>query len=396
MADTQMLSANRLTEEAWPDTFFQYTLENMWLSKFMGSSADNIIQIEKKLTKSPGDKVTMRLRVPLSAAGGYDDSDLEGNEEALTWQNFPVEIHERGHAVRSAGKMTQQRSKPTYKTKFRREATEALGIWKAEQLENDLMYAMSGLGNQNTYAGQGTSNIETVNEKAPSTNRIFYGGQTAAGVITRETSDSALADAAGTDYKNFLFGTKIISVLKRMAILATPKIRPIRIRGKAYHVLFLHPYQVKALRLETGDHGWAVIQSRAGVRGLGNLLFQRMFDDAIGILDDVILYEYERVQTRVAGEVFDNGDTIDAGVVDGTSAVARALFCGAQAGCLAYGQMPRRYEKDFDYNRKPGTAVDMIYGVSKSRFNDPGANQSTNTAQEDFAVIACDTCIEDD
>lgn len=394
--DTQMLSANRLTEEAWPDTFFQYTLENMWLSKFMGEGADNIIQINKDLTKRPGDKITMRLRMPLSQAGGYDDSDLEGNEEPLTWHNMPVEVHERGHAVRSAGKMTQQRAKPTYKGKFRKEATESLGIWKAEQLENDLMYAMSGLGNQNTYAGQGTSNIQTVNEKAPSANRIFYGGQTAAGAITRESSDNAIADGGGSDYQNYLFGTKIISILKRMAILATPKIRPIRIRGKAYHVLFLHPFQVKALRLETGDHGWAVIQSRAGIRGLSNLLFQRMFDDAIGIIDDVILYEYERIQTRVAGEVFDNGDTIDAGVVDGTSVVCRALFCGAQAGLLAYAQMPKRYEKDFDYNRKPGTAVDMVYGVSKSRFNDPGANQNTNTAQEDFAIITCDTAAEVD
>lgn len=394
MADTQMLSANRLTEEAWPDTFFNYTLENMWLSKFMGSSADNVIQIDKNLTKRPGDKVTMRLRIPLAMAGGFDDSDLEGNEEALTWQNFPVEIHEGGHAVRSAGKMTEQRSKPTQRTKFRREATEALGIWKAEQLENDLKWALSGLGNQNTYAGQGTSQIERVNEKAPSANRIFYGGQTVAGAVNRETSDALIGDAGGTDYKNYLFGTKLISILKRMAVTATPKIRPVRIRGKSYYILLLHPYQVKNLRLETGDHGWQNIQSRAGVRGLSNPLFQRMFDDAIGIFDDVILYEYERIETRVAGEVFDNGDTVDAGIVDGTSMLARALFLGAQAGLLAYGQMPRRYEKDFDYNRKPGTAVDFIYGASKSQFNDPGANQSTNTSQEDFACIVCDTAAE--
>lgn len=394
--DTQMLSANRLTEEAWPDTFFNYTLENMWLSKFMGSGAENVIQIDKNLTKRPGDKITMRLRIPLAMAGGFDDSDLEGNEEALTWQNFPVEIHERGHAVRSAGKMTEQRSKPTQRTKFRREATEALGIWKAEQLENDLKWALSGLGNQNTYAGQGTSQIQTVNEKAPSTNRIFYGGQTVAGVVNRETSDALIGDAGGSDYKNYLFGTKLISILKRMAVTATPKIRPVRIRGKSYYILLLHPFQVKNLRLETGDHGWQNIQARAGVRGLKNPLFQRMFDDAVGIFDDVILYEYERIETRVAGEVFDNGDTVDAGIADGTSMLARALFLGSQAATLAYGQMPRRYEKDFDYNRKPGTAIDCIYGVSKTQFNDPGANQSTNTAQEDFACIVCDTAAEND
>jgi len=146
MADTQFLNANALTEEKWPETFFQYTLENMILSKFMGAGSDSIIQIDKNLTKAAGDKVTFRLRIPLSNAGGYDDSNLEGNEESLNFYNFPVTIHERGNAVRSAGKMTDKRTK----VDIRREATEALGDWKAEQLDNDLVYALSGLGNQNT------------------------------------------------------------------------------------------------------------------------------------------------------------------------------------------------------------------------------------------------------
>jgi N4-gp56 family major capsid protein len=390
--DTQFLTANRLTEERWPETFFEYTLENMVLSKFVGSDSNSIIQTDKNLTKKAADKITMRLRMPLSNAGGYDDSDLEGNEEAMSFYNFPVEIHERGNAVRSAGKMTEKRTK----INIRREATEALSDWAGEQLDNDFVYALSGLGNQGTYVGEGTSNINTVNEHAPSTNRILYIGQTAAGVVTSATSDATLGDGGASDYANYFFGTKIISIAKRKAILASPKMRPIRIRGQKYYVMLLHPWQVKALRLETGDHGWQVIQSRAGVRGLKNPLFQRMFDDAIGIYDNVILYEYERIQTRVAGEVFDSGDTIDSNIVDGTAMVCRALFLGAQAGCLAWGQMPKRYEKDFDYNRKPGTATDMIYGVSKTVFNDPGANQNTNTAQDDYAVICVDTCAADD
>jgi hypothetical protein len=92
-ADTQFLSANRLTEEKWPTTFFEYMLENMQLSKFIGESANSVIQTNSDLSKEAGDKVTFRLRMPLSNAGGYDDSDLEENEEALNFYNFPVEIH---------------------------------------------------------------------------------------------------------------------------------------------------------------------------------------------------------------------------------------------------------------------------------------------------------------
>jgi len=392
MAVTQLLAANRLTEQAWPQTMYEWTLENMWLSKFMGTDSNAVIQINKDMTVRAGNKITMRLRVPLSGAGGYDDSDIEGNEEALTWHNFPIQIHERSHGVRSAGKMTEQMTK----IPFRREAVEALGDWLAEQQENDFCYALSGLGNMNTYAGEATSDIETVNEHAPSTNRILYGGQTAAGAITMATSDATLGDGGAADALNYLFGTKMISRLKRKATMASPKIRPVNIRGKRYYILLLHPYCVKALREETGDHGWQVIQSRAGVRGLSNPLFQRMMDEAIGIYDDVILYEYDRIQTRVAGEVFDNGDDMDDYIVDGTYRVCRNLFLGAQAAGIAWGQMPKRYEKNFDYGRKPGTATDMIYGVSKTVFNDPGADQDTNTAQEDFSVICLDCTAVDD
>lgn len=391
--ETQFLHANRLTEEAWPETVYEYTLENMLLSRFMGTGADNIIQIDNTLKKQAGDLITMRLRMPLQTAGGYDDSDIEGNEEALDFHNFQVQIHERSKGVRSAGKMSEKRTK----INFRREAVAAIALWRAEQIDNDFVYALSGLGNQNTYVGEGTSDIETVNEHAPSTNRILYGGQTLAGVVTMGTSDATIGQDDSTDYADFYFGTKMISILKRAAVMATPKIRPITIHGKRYYLLLLHPYQVKSLRLETGDHGWAVIQSRAGIRGLTNPLFQRIFDGAIGVYDDVILYEYDRIQTRTSGEYFhSNTDTVSTNISASVGGIARALFLGAQAGVMAIGQMPKRYEKDFDFDRKPGTAMDEIYGISKTVFNDPGANQNANTAQEDFATMCLDTCFKYD
>ena len=398
--DTQLLSANNLTQEKWPQTQFTYMLENMQLSKHMGEGSENIIQIDKNLAKGPGDKVTFQLDIPLSNAGGYDDSDLEGNEESMSFFNFPVTIHERGNSVKSSGKMTDKRTA----INIRRKATVGLGRWAAEQAENDLIYGLSGLGNMNTYVGEGTSSIETVNEKAPSSNRIIYGGQTAAGVVTIETSDALIGDADATDYLDYLFGTKMISIAKRKAQLAAPKFAPINIGGKWYYVMFIHPFQTKALIAETGAAGWAQIQQNANVRGINNPLFgkagagkERMFDGAVGVWDDVILYESERIQSRVADEVFHSStDTVDTNIVAGTARICRALLCGAQAAVWGWGQMWKRYEKDFDYNRKPGTAMDGIYAVSKTRFQDPGANQNTNTAQEDFAVIAVDTAAQDD
>ena len=395
MARTSILNANELTQKAWPQTVFRIMLENMQLSTLMSEGNDMPIVIDRTLQGRPGDQVVFELDMPLSSAGGTDDSDIEGNEEAMSFFNFPVTIHERNHGVRSAGKMTDKRSA----VKIRSKAAFAIGRWSGEQLENDLVWGLSGLGNQNTYAGEGTSSILTVNEKAPSSSRIFYGGQTAAGVISSVNADTNITTTV-TDY---LFGTKVLSAIKGQAQLAFPKFKPIRLGGKKYYVVLIHPLQTKSLREETGATGWTQIQANANIRGLANPDFtrqergvgERMFDGIVGVWDDVIILESERIETRVAGEVFDNGDTIDAAIVSGTYRVARALLLGAQAGVIGWGQPWKRLERNFDYFRKPGTATDGIYAISKVRFRDPGAGQSTNTAQEDFAEWAIDTEVEE-
>ncbi len=403
MARTSILNPNQLTQRAWPQTAFLIMLENMQMSTLMSENNDMPIVIDRTLQGRPGDQVIFELDMPLSSAGGTDDSDIEGKEEAMSFFNFPVTIHERNHGVRSSGKMTDKRAA----IKIRSKATFALARWMAEQVENDLIWGLSGLGNQNTFAGEGTSSILTINEKAPSSNRIFFGGQTIAGVVIEETSDSLIGDAGGTDPENYLFGTRIIRILKTRAQLAFPKFKPIRIGGKKYYVMLIHPLQTIALANETGAAGWAQIQQNANVRGLGNPLFtreergvgERMFDGIVGIWDDVILLESERIETRVAGEVFDDSATatniLDAGIVDGTYRVARGLLMGAQAGVIGWGQPWKRLERNFDYFRKPGTATDSIYAVSKVRFRDPGAGQNTNTAQEDYGVFAFDTAVEE-
>ena len=396
MARTSILNANELTQKAWPQTIFRIMLENMQLSALMSEGNDMPIVIDRTLQGRPGDQVIFELDMPLSSAGGTDDSDIEGNEEAMSFFNFPVTIHERNHGVRSAGKMTDKRSA----VKIRSKAAYAIARWSAEQVENDLIWALSGLGNQNTYPAEGTSAILTINEKAPSSSRIFFGGQTSAGVVIEETTDLLLADASTSDWQNYQFGTKIIDILKIRAQLAFPKFKPISIGGKFYYIYIGHPLQYKAMRAETGNAGWTLIQAQANIRGLANPLFtrkgegpERMFNGIVGIWNDVILLESERIETRVGGETFDNVTAIHSNVVSGTSRIARGLFLGAQAGLLGWGQPWKRLERNFDYFRKPGTATDGIYGVSKTRFRDPGAAQAANNAQADFAVWVVDTAV---
>jgi len=394
MADTQFLTDNRLSEEKWPKTAFEYMLQNMQLSAFMGKDGNSIFQVNRDLSVAAGKQITMRLRAPLGGEGQGDDGDMEGNEEALSFFNFQVGVHERSHAVRAKGIMSEQYTS----IDIIREATEALmGDWSPERLENDMVYALCGLGNAGTYVGEDTSEVKTVNEHAPSSSRILRAGQTNAGVVSTYANPAALTST----YTDYLFGTKIIDSMRIKAQLAAPKFRPIKINGKGYYVLFIHPLQGMDLQY---DDNWNTTQQYANVRGLMNPLFgkqgmsdqmQRMFSGIKGIWNDVIVYELERLPTRITGESFEDPNTatniFGATPADGTARMCRAVMCGAQAGCLAWAQPWKKHQKDFDYGRKPGVGVDSIYGVSKTVWNDPGIDQNTDTAQQDFATIVADT-----
>ena len=354
MADTQFLTDNALTVHKWSAVLFKEALADMYLSKFIGKDDKSIIQTKSDLEKEQGDKINFALRMKLQGAGQTGDSNLEGNEEALVFHNFPVKIDLRGHSVKAAGKMTMKRTKFDIKN----EAKNALADWMSEILDKDLIYALSGLANP----------VGTIAVNSPSTNRKWYGGQSTGGVVTAVANDAAINSNTA-----HLFGTEVISTIKRKAELSTPKIRPVNVAGKEYFVCYVHPYQAKALRAESA---WQQAQREAMPSAKDNPIFS----GALGMWDGVVIQKYDSIETRSATQVFETGDAVAAGMN-----VARALFCGAQAGVIAYGQYPGWYEKMFQYGRVPGVATDVIYGVAKTEFNN-----------EDFGVITIDTAFVTD
>ena len=148
------------------------------------------------------------------------------------------------------------------------------------------------------------------------------------------------------------------------------------------YYMFLHPKQVRDLRYDAGGSvniTWKEAQMNAAARGAENLIFR----NALGIYNDVALFEYPRVASRAgtgAGEdlatnTFDTSDVVK----NGTTAY-RALFCGAGAAVHAYGSMPDFVDKTFEYGTQKGRCLQTIIAIDRPEFN-----------SIDYGVMSVDT-----
>ncbi len=390
------------TQTKWSDAVFKYGLQNIALMPLMGTSRNSFIHVDSRLLNQPGENVVIESREPFSNPGVGDDGNTTGNEEALKRRNMTITIHERAHSYVSAGKMSEQRTK----TNIREDGKEDLGEWLGEVLEDDLATSGAGLYNENS----SSSAIQTINESYPTSNRIFYGGQPADGSDVGNSGVTFATDAlltADTSLQQRM-GTLLLSLIRRKAIAATPRFRPVIIRdlskanpddirsmqnapviGKFFLVL-MSPLQIKDVKAETGNLGWAAATQSAQVRGNLNPIFS----GAAFLWDGMLVWEYDRIASRTGagGTTLAEGFLLDSGRTQTDDAVAsgrtvhRAMLFGAQGMVLAWGQKPE-WSEDFVDNNKPKVKVDMLYGVKRTIFNAHG----TSTPTSDEAIYCMDT-----
>lgn len=321
----------------WSAQLFREALKETWMNKFMGKNQNAMIQIKNETQKGAGDRITVSLRMQLTGAGVEGDNTLEGNEEALTTYTDNLFVNQLRHAVRSDGKMSEQR----VPWEYREDAMLALKDWWADRFDTALINQLTG--NTSVTDTKYTGHNSTV---APDAAHIMYpeAQTTEAGVASK--SASASMKLTWIDYA--------VEKIKT----STPLIRPIRVNGESKFVMFLHPYAVTSLRTNTSTGQWLDIQ-KAAMQG-GMVSNNPIYTGALGEYNGVILHESTRIPTVQAGS---------------TGAVYRNVICGAQSGMLAFGQnyggdeSQRWYEELFDYGNQLGVSAGMIWGAKKTRFN---------------------------
>lgn len=360
MANTTISAGNRA--EQWDDqVFLEYVRENQY-SPYMGTDENAAIQIDEMLTKKPGDAVTFSL-VGRMTATNVGSGILEGNEEAIGNFSHKVEII----VVRNAfvvdnfeDQVTAFDIKNAGRTQLKNWAMDLLrdNINEALHSRNGINYGTATAVNHDTW-------------QVDNADRVVYVGTAVSGDHTADL----LTLTGGTD----TLTSTVVSLARRKARTADPKMKPIRVNGsEEWFVLFCDPFAFRDLKDD------AVIQNAqrdALARGQTNPLFRA--GDIIW--DGVICREVPEIAEFIdpAGGTWGAGATADSLKTAGAASarVGVSFMLGAQAIGIAYGKRMKTTTDTREYGFLKGFGVEEFRGVEKLLF------QTGTTNNVDHGVV---------
>jgi N4-gp56 family major capsid protein len=357
MADTIVPSALRVKQ--WDDQYFVEYIRGNRLAKYMGTDENALVQVKETLTKKPGDTIYFELINRLQGAGKTNNQTLQGFEEDLSQRSFPLLVTLFRHGV-----VVPEYEEQVTAIDLRNAGKAALMNWSMEQTRDRFIRALASKDAINplfTAADESTNAAALNTWLTNNADRVLFGA-----TISNAVSNVFATALATVDSTNDKLSASAVSVMKRIAKTATPKIRPIRVNGdEEWYVMFANSYAFRDLKLDA-----TIIASRqyALERGEGNPLFT----DGDILWDGVIVREIPELSNNFW-------------LAQGTAAinVGEVYLCGAQA--LGYGLAQRwnTRTQDFDYQTKRGIAVQQIYDVAKLRF---GAGANDTDTEKDYGI----------
>ena len=339
MSTTSYGVNDSLSNKLWAKKLAVEALKETYFGRFMGTSSDNMIQMKDETETKAGDTVTFGLRMQLTGDGVTESQTLQGNEESLTTYSDKVVINELAHAVRVRNKNTIDAQRVPFN--LRDEAKSGLKDWFSNRFDTAMFNHLAGntLVTDMRYAGNNTIAAPT---------RVYRGGG---------ATDDATVNATNT----LTFNLGVIDACVERAYTATPLIRPIKVAGENKFLMFLHDYQITDLRTSTSTGQWLDIQKAALAGGAGSK--SPIYNGSLGEYNGTILHRSNRIPMGIS----------NAGVQQ--TSTRRAVFCGAQAGALAFGKEfsegvnYKWVEELFDYERELGVSAQTIWGLKKTVFN---------------------------
>ncbi len=350
MADTTGASA--LQVKLWESRFFtEYVQENLF-SQFMGTSENSVLQRRQQLGTGKGKSLTFAKVDRLTGSGVTGTSTLEGNEEKMDDRSMEVVIDKIRNAVRVAEISDKKSAIPLLDA-----GRETLLTWAMEETRDRIILRLGDINGTAFASADATARDIWLVDNA---DRVLFGDQ----IVNATSGDHSVATT--TIALGDKLSAAMVSLLKRIALSANPKIKPIRVKGgKRFYVMFAGPLTFRDLAI---DSTITAAQREVTIRMQNNKLFKGGDIE----WDGVIIHQVDDI-----GQILNVG-------ASGTVDVSPVYLCGAQALGMAWGKRWRTVTETFDYGDKSGVAVEAIYGLEKLVF---GTGSSDTSDLKDNGVV---------
>ena len=336
----------------------EFVRENMF-SPYMSEALNAIIRLRMEL-KQGGEDMNIPIVTRLTGSG-VATSTLVGNEEKIDNYGMRLRIEWARNAIVTTKAESQKDSADIFG-----EARPLLTDWGMELQRDELIAAFMALPTETLPTSSGGVRVNGIQyDLATATqrntwltdnsDRILYGASTANAVSGVHATAVATLDATADK-----FTAPNLSLLKRVAVNASPRIRPYKTRdGYEYHVCFAGTNTFRDLKvsLETINKD-ARPRERMGPNGAPD---NPLFQDGDQIYDGVIVRMVPEISSFVTNVWT---DLKTAG--DSSGRVEPVFLCGQQAAVFGWGQMAKpTFRKEDDYGFITGTGIEMAYGVAK-------------------------------
>lgn len=324
MAKTTFSTNNALTKKAWEEKLHRDAVkESYFMPRFAGEGANSVVQVKTQLEKGKGDKITFGIRMRLTGTGVTSGTILEGNEEKLSTYDYSVSLEQYRHAVRDDGALSRKRAMFSVDE----ESKDALKDWGGEKIDQLIFNALFTSPTKIAYPSSGAGAFQVTGTPA--------------------TAKAAMSATNGLLTPGFISDLKTYA--KTGGNRSFVPLRPVKVEGKNYYILLLHPDACNDLRKNsTLQAAWR----DAAERGSSNPLFK----DATLIWDGVIVHEHENCPIATDG----GGASV---------AWAQGALLGAQSLVWAWGERGEVVQETFDYGNEHGYAWGMMAATGKPVFN---------------------------
>ncbi len=337
----------------------EWARENLF-SPYQGTELSAIIRTINDL-KSGGEQVNIPMLGKMRGSG-VGSGTLVNNEESLDDYGMRAWIDWSRNAFTMKKNEKHKQSADAFAA-----AKPLLNIWADELRRDETIEALMALPSESAPANLGSDAGDRVNGiryeaatagqrntwNSDNSDRVVYGNALANYNATHATA------LANVDATNDLFTLGSSKLMKRVAKVATPSIKPFKVsNGREYFVAFHGPNTFADLQTALDAAG---IDKDARARENGGMDSNPLFQAGDELYRGVIHVEIPEIDDFVTNTWT---TLVTAGA--GSIRVNPVFLCGQSAAAFVVGQMPRpTFRKEDDYGFIDAAGIEMAYGIAK-------------------------------